>query len=219
MKVKLTVEKARERVAKFGQKIANSNLILGTWGNISCRMLDEEQVVITPSGVSYECMRPTMPVVVDMDGEVLEGELKPSSEVKVHLAVYAARNDLNGIVHTHSPYASALAVSGTPIPPMLEDMAALIGGEVPVAEYAIAGSDQLAENTVKTLGDKNAVLLANHGVVGVGRDVEEAYNVCLMVERCAQIYVLTKLIGNTNTLSPEDVDTLRDFYLTKYGQR
>ncbi|MBO8137416.1 MAG: class II aldolase/adducin family protein [Desulfotomaculum sp.] len=219
VKFKLTVEKARERVAKFCQKIADSNLNLSTWGNISCYLPDEEQVVITPSGMSYKELRPNMQVVVDMKGEVLEGELKPSSELKVHLAIYTHRSDVRAVVHTHSAYASALAVSGIPIPPILEDMAALIGGEVSVAEYAMAGSEQLAENTIKALGDKNAVLLANHGVVGVGRNLEEAFDVCMMVERCAQIYILARLAGDPKILCPEDVSALREFYLYKYGQR
>ncbi|MBM7854382.1 L-fuculose-phosphate aldolase [Desulfohalotomaculum tongense] len=219
MKIKLTVEKARERVARFGRKIADSNLILGTWGNISCRLPDEQLVIITPSGVGYHQIRPNMPVVVNMDGEVREGDLKPSSEIKVHLAIYAAREDVNAVVHTHSAYASALAVSGISIPPILEDMAALIGGEVPVAEYAVAGSEQLARSTVRAMGKKNAVLLANHGMVGVGRDLDEAFDVCMMVERCAQIYIISKLVGDPKVLSPGDVAVLRDFYLNKYGQR
>lgn len=219
MKLKLTVEKARERVAKFSQRMTSSNLVLGTWGNLSCYLPEEGLVVITPSGVDYESMRLNKTVVVNMQGEVEEGDLKPSSEVKVHLAIYAARPDITTIVHTHSAYAGALAVARTPIPPILEDMAALIGGEVSVAEYAIAGSDQLATNVVKGLGEKNAVLMANHGVIGVGRDLDEAFNVCMMVERCAHIYSLAKMVGTPHVLSAEDVAIMRDFYLTKYGQK
>lgn len=219
MRLKLTVEKARERITKFGTKILATNLVLGTWGNVSCFLPEEKLVVITPSGVNYEKLRPTMTVVLNMQGEVEEGELKPSSEAKVHLAIYASRPDVGAIVHTHSPYASALAVARMPIPTILEDMAALIGGEVAVAEYARAGSDQLAENTVRSLDDKNAVLLANHGVVGVGRNLEEAFNVCMMVERCAHIYLMAKRAGSIHTLSQQDVEIIRKFYLTQYGQR
>lgn len=219
MKLKLTVEKARERVAKFSQKMTASNLVLGTWGNLSCYLPEEGLVVITPSGVDYESMRLNKTVVVNMQGEVEEGDLKPSSEVKVHLAVYAARPDIAAIVHTHSAYAGAMAVARTPIPPILEDMAALIGGEVSVAEYALAGSDQLATNIVEGLGKKSAVLMANHGVIGAGRDLDEAFNVCMMVERCAQIYSMAKMVGTPHVLSAEDVEIMRDFYLTKYGQK
>lgn len=219
MKLKLTVEKAREKVAKFGQKIGTTNLILGTWGNISCYLPEEQLVVITPSGVAYENMRPNMTVVVNMKGEVEEGELKPSSETKIHLAIYAARQDVNAIMHTHSVYASAMAVSGISIPPILEDMVSLIGGEVPVADYALAGTHQLAVNTIRAMGNKNAVLMANHGVIGVGRDLSEAMNVCLMVERSAHIYTIAKQVGEPRTLAPEDVSALREFYLFKYGQR
>ena len=218
MKVKLTVERAKEKLAKFCKKITESDLVIGTWGNISRYLPDEQQVVITPSGVEYDEIKPHMLVVVDMDGNVLEGELEPSSELKMHLAVYAARPDLRAIMHTHSPCASALAVSGVSIPPIMEDMAAVIGGEVPVAEYALAGSEELARNTVKAMGNRNAVLLANHGVVGVGSCLAEAMNVCLMVERCAKVYFVARQVGTPRALSPEDVSTIRDFYLKKYGQ-
>ncbi|MEG6615305.1 class II aldolase/adducin family protein [Peptococcaceae bacterium 1198_IL3148] len=219
MKLKVTVEKAREQVAKFSQKMATMNLVLGTWGNISCHLPEDGLVVITPSGVDYETMRLHKTVVVNMQGEVEEGELKPSSEVKVHLAVYAARPDVRAIVHTHSTYASALAVAREPIPPILEDMASLIGGEVAVAEYALAGTDLLATNVVSSLGDRNAVLMASHGIVGVGRDLTEAFNVAMMVERCAHIYTIAKQVGNPHMLGPEDVAFMRNFYLTKYGQK
>lgn len=215
----LTVEKARERVAKFSQRMAASHLVLGTWGNVSCRLPRENMVVITPSGVPYENLRPNMTVVLNRQGGVEEGELKPSSEAKVHLAIYDARSDVGAVVHTHSPFASALAVAQAPIPPILEDMAALIGGEVSVAQYAMAGSDQLATYTVQALGDRNAVLLANHGVVAVGRDLDEAFSVCMMVERCAHIYLAAKQMGNPNVLSPADVKVMREFYLTQYGQQ
>ena len=218
MKVKLTVERVKERVAKFCKKIVESDLIIGTWGNISRYLPDEQQVVITPSGVEYDEIKPRMLVVVDMKGNLLEGDLEPSSELKMHLATYAARPELRAVMHTHSPYASALAVSGTPIPPIMEDMAAVIGGEVPVAEYALAGSEALAQNTVKAMGNRNAVLLANHGVVGVGVCLAEAMNVCLMVERCAKVYFMAKQVGTPRGLSAEDVLTIRNFYLKKYGQ-
>ncbi|WP_031515332.1 class II aldolase/adducin family protein [Desulfofalx alkaliphila] len=219
MAVKLTVEEAREKVAKMGQKIGASSLVLGTWGNISCYLPQEELVVITPSGVAYENMRPDMTVVVNIDGGVEKGELRPSSEIKIHLAVYKERADIGAIVHTHSMYASALAVSGIPIPPILEDMAALIGGGVPVAEYARAGSRRLAENVAKVMGKTNAVLMANHGVLAFGRDLQEAMNTAVMVERCAQIYAVALQVGKPTAIDEGDVLALRQFYLNQYGQR
>lgn len=218
MKLRLTVEKAREQVAKLGKKMATNQLVLGTWGNVSCRLPRENVVVITPSGIPYENLRPHMTVVLNMQGGIEEGDLKPSSEATVHLAIYAARPDVGAVVHTHSPYASALAVAQVSIPPILEDMAALIGGEVAVAQYAIAGSKQLATNTVQALGTKNAVLLANHGVVAVGRNLDEAFDTSMMVERCAHIYLAAKQMGEPGTLSVADVKKMRDFYLTQYSK-
>ncbi len=218
MKISFALEKAREEVAEFGLKMLNSNFVLGCWGNISCFLPDEKLVVITPSGVAYDCIKPDMTVVVNLNGEIQKGNLKPSSELKVHLAIYQARPDVRAVVHTHSVYASALAVSRTSLPPILEDMASLIGGSVSVAEYALAGSRQLAVNTVRALGESNAVLMANHGVVGVGGTLKEALAVCEMVERCAQIYLLAKQVGNPVEIGDQDVRILRDFYLNKYGQ-
>lgn len=215
----LTVEKVREQVTKFSQRMAASHLVLGTWGNVSCKLPQQDLVVITPSGVPYENLRPHMTVVLNQQGDVEEGELKPSSEAKVHLAIYAARPDVGAVVHTHSPYACAFAVAQTPIPPILEDMAALIGGEISVAQYALAGSEQLAANAVQALGDRSAVLLANHGLVAVGRDLDEAFNVCMMAERCAHIYLAAKQVGSPQALTETDVKLMREFYLTQYGQQ
>lgn len=218
MKIKLTVGKAKERVAKFCKKISESNLMIGTWGNLSRYLPEEQQVVITPSGIAYDDIKPHMMVVLNMAGEVVDGELNPSSELKLHLAIYKARPDLRAIMHTHSAYASALAVSGVPIPPIMEDMAAIIGNQVPVAAYALAGSEQLSINAVRAMKDKKAVLLANHGVIGVGDCLQEAMNVCLMVERCAQVYFMARQVGTPRTLSPADVATVRQFYISEYGQ-
>ncbi len=215
----LSVEKARRLVAAYGKKMAAAQLVPGTWGNLSCLVPKEKLLVITPSGVDYAHIRPDMTVVVDMQGEVVQGDLKPSSELKVHLAIYRGRADVQAVVHTHSIYACALAVARSALPPILEDMAALVGGGVPVAEYALAGTEQLAINTLKALGTGNAVLMANHGLVGVGRTLEEALAVCEMVERCAQIYLLAKQAGSPAALSEQDVNSLRDFYVHKYGQK
>lgn len=214
----LAVEKAKEQIAKMGQRMLEAGLVFSTWGNISVRVARESLVVITPSGVDYSTFYAKDMVVVDYSGQVVEGERWPSNETRLHLAVYRARSDVGAVMHTHSIYASAMAVARAAIPPILEDMAQLVGGGVPVARYARAASAELAANAVEALGKLNAVLLANHGVVGVGRDLIEAFDVCQVVERSAQVYAWAGLNGRPVELPGRDIDELRSAYLTTYSK-
>lgn len=214
----LLAEKARERVAQSGVRMARAGLVVGTWGNVSCRVSREDLVVITPSGMAYDSLQPRDIVVVNLDGEIIEGERKPSTELELHLAIYRARTDIQAVMHTHSVFASAMAVARQPIPPLVEDIAQIVGGEVPVAEYAPAGSRQLARNVVAALGRGNAVLLCNHGMVGVGGSLDEAFNVCQIVEKAAQIYLWARVAGTPVILSEKEVAHLRHDYLAFYGQ-
>lgn len=214
----LLAEKAREQVARAGVRMARAGLVLGTWGNVSCRVSREDLVVITPSGMAYDALQPRDIVVVDLNGSVVEGERRPSTELELHLAIYRARPDVKAVMHTHSVFASAMAVARLPVPPVVEDVAQIVGGAVPVAEYAPAGSRELAANVVRALGQGGAVLLANHGLVGVGGSLDEAFNVCQIVEKAAQIYILAGLIGTPTILGENEVIDLRYRYLTSYGQ-
>ncbi|MEW6573268.1 MAG: class II aldolase/adducin family protein [Bacillota bacterium] len=214
----LLAEKARERVARSGIKMAQAGLVVGTWGNVSCRVSREDLVVITPSGMAYDSLQPQDIVVVNLDGEIVEGERRPSTELELHLAIYRARPDVQAVMHTHSVFASAMAVARQPIPPVVEDVAQIVGGQVPVAEYAPPGSRQLARNVVSALGQGNAVLLCNHGVVGVGGSLDEAFVVCQIVEKAAQVYLWAGLAGTPAVLSEKEVADLRRDYLTFYGQ-
>jgi L-fuculose-phosphate aldolase len=137
----------------------------------------------------------------------------------MHLAIYRARKDVLGVVHTHSIWASAFAAVHQHIPPVVEDLAQAVGGAVACARYALAGTEELAQNVLKALGRRAAALLANHGVVGVGPSVAEALRVCQIVEKGAQIHALASLLGRALPLPPSDVAALRHSYLTAYGQR
>ncbi|MBC7324008.1 MAG: class II aldolase/adducin family protein, partial [Moorella sp. (in: Bacteria)] len=140
------------------------------------------------------------------------------SEYMLHQAIYRARPEVNAVMHTHSIYASALAVTRKPVPPILEDLVQMVGGGVPVAPYARAGTPELARVAAETLGSLGAVLLANHGVVGVGRTLEEAFIVCQIVEKAACVYIWACLAGEAAALPPEEVKILRDHYLLSYGR-
>ncbi|MDI6709195.1 MAG: class II aldolase/adducin family protein [Bacillota bacterium] len=215
----LLIEKAREQVARAGKQMLDGGLVTGSWGNISARVPKDDVLVITPSGLDYARLRPQDMVVVGMDGRVIEGDLKPSTELPMHLGIYRARPDVEAIVHTHSPNACALAVARVPLPVILEEVAQVVGGPVAVADYAPAGSEALAQSAVRALAGVNAVLLANHGVVGVGRSVSEALQVCRVVERAAGVYLMARLVGGPVVLGPQETESLRHFYITAYGQR
>ncbi|HHY29616.1 MAG TPA: class II aldolase/adducin family protein [Syntrophaceticus sp.] len=207
-----------QAVLETGKIIINSGLVSGTWGNISVRLSNPDSFLITPSGVPYHELTAEDLVIIDLQGEVLAGRLKPSSETPLHAAIYRARQDINGIVHTHSSYASVFTVTRKPLPPVLEEMAQLLGGDVRVAPYAPAGTDELAAAAVSALGDRAAVLLANHGVVGVGRSLREALLVCQVVEKGALVYLFSQLNGTPFLLSDHDVSVLRNNFLESYGQ-
>ncbi|KJS15652.1 MAG: aldolase [Peptococcaceae bacterium BRH_c4b] len=217
--ITVAAEKAKDQILKIGTRMSSAGLVVGTWGNISQRVRKENLMVITPSGIPYSCLRIADIVVVDIEGQVLEGERRPSSEYMMHLEIYKKRSDVDAIVHTHSIYASSLAVAREPIPPILEDMAQLVGSGVPVAGYARAGTMEMALKAAEGISHSNAVLLANHGVVGVGRSLDEALMVCQIVEKAAQIYILSKLAGSPHVLPDVEVKELRKSFLEDYGQK
>ncbi len=214
----MTAETIKEQILSTGNQMAASGLVTGTWGNISAQVPGEGLVVITPSGIPYNKMKKTDLVVVDRDGNIVDGERRPSTELKMHLSIYRARQDAQAIVHTHSMFACAMAVAGRALPPILEEVVQLAGGEVPVARYARAGSAGLAAAVVEALGNGNAVLLANHGLVGLGRDVAEAYQVCVVVEKAAGVYAWATLLGGARLIDPGEVQELRKLFLRDYGQ-
>ncbi|MGB9791667.1 MAG: class II aldolase/adducin family protein [Thermacetogeniaceae bacterium] len=210
---------AAEEIIKIGQALLREGLVVGTAGNISVRDRDSKGILITPSGIPYPELTPEDLVLVDEFGKPLAGKLRPSSEVFLHSAIYRSRKDVNAIIHTHSPYASVFAVNRSEIPPVLDEMAQLIGGSVQVARYAFPGTKELAEYAVSALQNRQAVLLANHGMVGVGRDLNEAMVVCKAVEKAAQVYLLAKISGNPYIFSDEEVEELRSRFIRCYGQR
>ena len=208
-----------KKVIETGIKMLSTNLTVGTWGNISCRVPGEDYIAITPTGMSYDTLMPEDIVVLDLRGNTISGNRKPSIEVPLHLAIYNARKDVQAIVHTHSAYATAMAVARKEIPGAVEDLVQIVGGNVRVNAYALPGTEQLGINTVKAMEGRNAVLLANHGMLGAGRDLEEAFKVCQVVEKSAQIALLAQLMGGVVELSQDDIDGMRKFYLDAYGQR
>ncbi|HWQ41982.1 MAG TPA: class II aldolase/adducin family protein [Desulfosporosinus sp.] len=212
------ITQTRINVVKKGFEMLAANLTIGTWGNISCRVPGEKYIAITPTGMSYDVLVPEDIVVLDLSGNNISGARKPSIEVSLHLAIYNAREDVQAIVHTHSAYATVMAAARKEIPGAVEDLVQIVGGNVRVNEYALPGTEQLGINTVKAMEGRNAVLLANHGMLGVGRNLDEAFRVCQVVEKGAQITLLAQLMGGVVELSQDDIEGMRNFYLQGYGQ-
>lgn len=206
-------------IVAAGKELLQKGLVAGTWGNISARIPGEEgRIAITPSGQDYRTLAKTEITIIGINGDIFEGG-QPSSEMPMHLAIYAGRSDIRAIVHTHSIFASACAVARRPIPPVIEDLVQLVGGQVEVAEYALPGTPELAKSATLALGDKQAVLLANHGLVGCGLTLGEAMLACELVEKAAQIYLYANQLGGAYALDEADVAVMRRFYLEKYRQR
>ena len=207
--------KEREIVLETSRKLVEKGLVTGKSGNVSLRLSQprgQDLIAITPTSRYYDGLAPDDIPVVDFQGKTVDGGLAPSSEIFLHTAIYKARANVNAIIHTHSTYASAVAVAGTDIPPILEEEVALIGGEIKVAGYAVAGTSRLAQNAVDALGSRNAVILANHGAVGVGRTMREAMTVCELVEKAAKIYLVTLALGRVNPLTDEGLSSAKALF-------
>ncbi len=197
-------------------EMVKDGLVAGASGNASLRLQGGAEgalVLITPSNRPYAQMGPEDLVVIDLGGEQVEGELMPSSETALHLKLYKTRPDIGVVVHTHSIFASVAAVAGMAIPPVVDEMVIKVGGSVEVAEYAFPSSEELAERACLALGERNAVLLRNHGMVGVGGTPAEALEVCRLVERVAQIFVFASLLGKASPLPPEIIKIERELFL------
>ncbi len=208
----------RKELLRICHKLNSGNLTIGTWGNFSIRV-DKKSFIITPSGMNYDTLTIDDFVLVDIEGNILEGDKVPSIETKLHSHIYKARSDVSAIAHTHSDNAKSFSIARKQIGPVSEDMVQLVGGPVNIAEYCLPGTEELGVEAVKALGAYNAVLLANHGLLTVGRDIDEAIKTAEVVERNAKSILYSYLIGGPVELSKHDVDAMRDFYLTKYGQK
>jgi L-ribulose-5-phosphate 4-epimerase len=191
-----------------------------TAGNVSAR-LSEGQMLIKPSGVSYDDLTPESMVRCDLDGNPLEGGLQPSSDTATHAYVYRHLPHVGGVVHTHSPYATAWAARGEAIPCVLTAMADEFGAAIPVGPFCRIGGDEIGRAIVATLSGHRspAVLLASHGPFTIGRDAKAAVKAAAMCEDVARTVHLARALGEPLTIAPEDVDALHDRYQKAYGQR
>ena len=209
----------KRAVVDAGLKMVQQGLTVGTWGNISVRDRETNLIYISPSGIDYEAIREEDIVVLDNDLEVVDGSATPAIEKVMHVAVLNAREDVNAVIHIHPLYSSVLGVNGMELPGISEDFVQIVGDKMICAEYALPGTPELARNAVKALGDRNAVLLPNHGTLCVGKDLKDAFKICYVVEKTAHIYILAKSIGTPRLISEEDIKSMQYFARHLYGQK
>jgi len=212
-------EELKRVVVEAGLALIRQGLTVGTWGNVSVRDRETGLVYIKPSGMDYEDIRVEDVVVLNDRLEVVDGTAKPSVEKAMHVAVYQARPDVNAVVHTHPLYSSVLGVNRMELPGISEDFVQIVGDRIICCEYALPGTEELARNAVKALGERNAVLLPNHGTLCVGENMKHALTVCQVVEKAAHIYILAKAIGTPQLISEEDIRAMQYFARHAYGQR
>ncbi len=212
------LEAIREELVRLHLELPRHGLVVWTGGNVSIRDPQTGLVAIKPSGVRYEDLTAASMVVVDLDGRQVEGSLKPSSDTASHLHVYRHRPDVNGVVHTHSRYATAFAAAGRPIPVVLTAIADEFGGEIPCAGFALIGDEAIGAQVVATIGDSPAVLLKNHGVFTVGPTGAAAVKAAVMVEDVAATVWAALQIGKPDSLPDDVVERLHARYTNAYGQ-
>jgi L-fuculose-phosphate aldolase len=196
----------RQEIARVSRRMSGSGLVVGTSGNVSARTPDGKALV-TPSGLDYEFMEPEDVVLVDLDGKVLEGSFEPSVETPMHTGIYRSRPETRGIVHTHARYSTTLACLNWEITPIHYMLAVLSDeGRVPIARYATYGTEELARNAARALGDSHrACLLRNHGTIAVGSSVSDAYSRTELLEEMAEVYYRARLAGEPALLTPEQL--------------
>ncbi len=199
--------------------LPRSGLVTWTSGNVSGRDPRTGHVVIKPSGVRYEALTPEDMVILDCDdGKVLQGRLKPSVDAPTHLYIYRHRPDVHAVVHTHSPFATAFAAVGRPIPVCLTAMADEFGGPVPVGAYAQIGEEEIGREVVRSIGSSPAILMKNHGVFTVGANVMAAVKAAVMTEDVARTMFYALQLGTPDVIPEDEVARAHRRYVEQYGQ-
>lgn len=214
------VERLRAHLRDLHADLPRWNLVTWTSGNISARVPGADLMVIKPSGVSYDDLTPADMVVCDLHGRVVEGRRAPSSDTDSHAHLYRARPDVGGVVHTHSPYATAWAARGEAIPCVITAMADEFGGDIPVGPFALIGGDEIGKGVVATLDGQRspAVLMKGHGVFTIGASARAAVKAAVMCEDVARTVHIARQGGDLERLPQEHIDALHDRYQNVYGQ-
>jgi len=217
--IAMTKDQIKQEIIRYGNMLIEKGLCTGTGGNISVRLPENDGFMITPSGIPYPAITPEDIVTMDFEGNIIDGKRTPSIERNMHRAIFNARPDVNAIVHTHQNLASAIAATRQDFPPILDAFVAVFGGGLKCAKYASIGTEDLARNVVEGLGKRNGVLLANHGALCTGPNLEMAFGNCEFLEASAITYCFANIIGKPVVLGQDVVDKEAADLAKRYGQR
>lgn len=210
--MKAFLEELKGAVVEYKRKLHARGHIVALAGNVSTRIPDTDHLLVTPSQLPIDALTAADVVTITVDGDFVDGNRPPSSEARVHAAIYRARPDVGAVVHAHSPHATALAVLGRPIEPIVDEFLPYVGGTVEVAPFGMSGSTELIEGTVRALGPRAAVLLRHHGQVAVGKNLDKAFQVAELVEWAARVTWLASLAGQPERLPPDVIETSSGVY-------
>jgi L-ribulose-5-phosphate 4-epimerase len=215
----MLLEELRKTVCAQNKALVDNGLVFWTSGNVSARDPETNYVVIKPSGVLFDQLTPEKMVVVDLHGNVVDGDLKPSVDTASHLYVYRQRDDINGIVHTHSPYATSFAITGEPLHIYTTTSAAVFGGTIPVSDFAVIGEEEIGKEIVEKIGKSEAILIRSHGVFTIGKTSEKALKNAVILEETAQSVHYAMLRTRIEPLSDQVVEHGYRIYNDTYGQK
>lgn len=205
----MLLERERKLLVAYGKKLISHRLTTGTGGNLSIFNRDQELFAITPTGLDYFDTKPEDIVVLQVDGDIVEGEREPSSELPMHRIFYQQRKDINALVHVHSRHATTLSCLNWDLP-AVHYLVAFAGDKVKCAQYAAFGSEELARNGFEAMKNRKAVLLANHGLLTGGKDLPFAFDLAEVIEFCAEIYYRSKCIGEPVILSAREMEVVAE---------
>lgn len=203
----------KQIVLEISKQSFEEKLFAGTSGNLSVYNPESGLIAITPSGVSYTTMQVDDILIINVEGKVIEGTNKPSSEWRMHTTIYQSRPDINAVVHTHSPYATGFAVANKAIPAILVEMIPFIGGDIPVAEFGYPGTAELGHSALRVLHNRYSCLLANHGVLAIGKNIERAHICATYTEDAARICAHAQAVGEIKVIAKDVQNAMR----RKYG--
>jgi len=213
------LEELKQLICELNKALPKEGLVTMTSGNVSGRDPKSGYIAIKPSGISFDDLTADDIVILDANGQVIEGELAPSVDAPTHLVVYRKRADINGIIHTHSNYATSFAAVGQPIPAVLTAICDEFGGDIPCGPYCQIGEEQIGEAIVEYIGNSPAILMQNHGVFTVGATPEKALKAAVMVEDVAKTVHLAMQKGTLIPIPKEEVERAHRRYVEKYGQK
>jgi L-ribulose-5-phosphate 4-epimerase len=214
----MMLDELRKEIYRWNLALPENGLVAWTSGNVSLRDPVTGYVLIKPSGVQYNQLSPEQIVILDLDGKIIDGNLKPSSDTASHLYIYRHRPDVFGVVHTHSSYATAFAAVGRPIPVYLTAQGDEFGGPIPCGGFALIGSEEIGKVVLECIGNSTAALLKNHGVFTIGKSAEAAVKSAVMVEDIARTVWLALQIGTPEEIPEDAVTRLHYRYQNIYGQ-